>query len=66
MQSVPSRIWTRVVVSIFYDDNHYTTGTSTGKYIIDYDYFKRKVIGILAASSWQTLEVHGSTKKYYI
>ena len=28
MQSVPSRIWTRVIVSISYDDNHYTTGTS--------------------------------------
>ena len=28
MQSVSSRIWTRVVVSISYDDNHYTTGTS--------------------------------------
>ena len=26
MQSVSSRIWTRVVVSISYDDNHYTTG----------------------------------------
>ena len=24
-----SRIWTRVTVSISYDDNHYTTGTST-------------------------------------
>ena len=32
MQSVSSRIWTRVVVSISYDDNHYTTdiGISTG------------------------------------
>ena len=30
MQSVSSRIWTRVAVSIPYDDNHYTTGTSTG------------------------------------
>ena len=30
MQSVSSRIWTRVAVSISYDDNHYTTGTSTG------------------------------------
>ena len=29
MQSVSSRIWTRVTVSISYDDNHYTTGTST-------------------------------------
>ena len=28
MQSVRSRIWTRVVVSISYDDNDYTTGTS--------------------------------------
>ena len=25
MQSVSSRIWTRVAVFIFYDDNHYTT-----------------------------------------
>ena len=29
MQSVSSRIWTRVTVSISYDDDHYTTGTST-------------------------------------
>ena len=28
MQSVSSRIWTRVAESISYDDNHYTTGTS--------------------------------------
>ena len=28
MQSVSSRIWTRVAVSISYDDNHYITGTS--------------------------------------
>ena len=28
MQSGPSRIWTRVAVSISYDDNDYTTGTS--------------------------------------
>ena len=27
MQSVRSRIWTRVAVSISCDDNHYTTGT---------------------------------------
>ena len=27
MQSVSSRIWTRLTVSISYDDNHYTTGT---------------------------------------
>ena len=28
MQSVSSRIWTRVAVSISYDDNDYTTDTS--------------------------------------
>ena len=28
MQSVSSRIWTLVAVSISYDDNDYTTGTS--------------------------------------
>ena len=28
MKSASSRIWTRVVVSIPYDDNHYTTSTS--------------------------------------
>ena len=28
MQSVSSRIWTRVAVSISYDDNHYTARTS--------------------------------------
>ena len=28
MQSVSSRIWTRVAVFISYDDNHYTTGTN--------------------------------------
>ena len=28
MQLVSSRIWTRVAVSISYDDNDYTTGTS--------------------------------------
>ena len=27
IQSASSRIWTRVAVSISYDDNHYTTGT---------------------------------------
>ena len=28
MQSLSSRIWTRVAMSISYDDDHYTTGTS--------------------------------------
>ena len=29
MQLVSSRIWTRVTVSLSYDDNNYTTGTSS-------------------------------------
>ena len=28
MQSVSSRIWTRIAVFISFDDNNYTTGTS--------------------------------------
>ena len=32
MQSVSSRIWTRIVVSNSYDDNNYTTGTSKHRY----------------------------------
>ena len=28
MQSDSSRIWTRVAVSISYNDNHYTTGSN--------------------------------------
>ena len=31
MQSVSSRIWTRIAVFISYGDNHYTTGTSDGE-----------------------------------
>ena len=34
MQSVSSGIWTRVAVSISYDDNHYTTGTSRIYFIL--------------------------------
>ena len=34
MQSDSSRIWTRVAVSISYDDNHYITGTSSKDYMI--------------------------------
>ena len=34
MQSVTSRIWTRVAMFISYDNNYYTTGTSTKFYLI--------------------------------
>ena len=35
MQSVSSRIWTRVAVSISYDVNHYTTGTPKNEFDIN-------------------------------
>ena len=35
MQWVSSRIWTRVAVSISYDDNHYTTGQTLFIHILD-------------------------------
>ena len=34
MQSVSSRIWTRVAVSISYDNNHYTTGTGSSESVM--------------------------------
>ena len=39
MLSVSSRIWTHVTVSISYDDNHYTMGTS--KNIVVWAYLKQ-------------------------
>ena len=38
MQSVSSKIWTRLAVSISNDDNHYTMGTATIlKYINNFE-----------------------------
>ena len=42
MQTASSRIWTRVTVSIFYDDNHYTASTFPPLYIYIYIYIERK------------------------
>ena len=44
MQSVSSRIWTRAAMSIFYDDNHYTTGTSIKHLRKLYGLFNAEVI----------------------
>ena len=38
MQSALSRIWTRIAMSISYDDNHYTTRTSKKRHIYIYIY----------------------------
>ena len=47
MQSVSSRIWTRVVVSISYDDNHYTTGPSIKQLIMKPVFHGRNIFSIL-------------------
>ena len=39
MQSVSSRIWTRVAVSISYDGNHYTTGTNILETVDSFKFF---------------------------
>ena len=39
MQSISSRIWTRVAVSISHDDNHYTTGTSSIGVLLEFVLF---------------------------
>ena len=49
MQSVSARIWTRVAVSISYDYNHYTTGTSIYTLLID------QIVLFLTIQSFQTL-----------
>ena len=46
MQSVSSRIWTRVAVSISYDDNHYTTGTFVS-YLTTKSSFEKNSNGII-------------------
>ena len=52
MQLVSSKIWTRVAVSISYDDNHYTMGTSylptppLGHDMTQDQIFKRSLTGL--------------------
>ena len=56
MQSVLSRNWTRIAVSIFCDDNHYTTGTSTNNLFNCYWYFHAaKTRGMsIPKSQWES------------
>ena len=71
MQSVSSRIWTRIVVSISYHDNHYTMGTSiylcVSKWLIfdrritdteqHFEPFNHVQIKLLVQKSWHRLPV---------
>ena len=61
MQSVSSRIWTRAAVSISYDDNHYTTGTSSHRcYIVT---IQNKLV---SSDSVNTLFIHIFTYSRFI
>ena len=63
MQSVSSRIWTRVVVSISYDDNHYTTSTS--KYAMLYiDLFHNPWYVVCLLQNYNC-KLHGHNKNDY-
>ena len=58
MQSVLSRIWTRVAVSISYDDNYYTSGTSLKRYKVPFlKYLVWSDLGLSHGlwDHWQTL-----------
>ena len=57
MQLVWSRIWTRVAVSISYDDDHYTTGMSNmAKSIMEHSSCKSKQI--LSYTVWEWFNSH--------
>ena len=56
MQSASSRIWTRVAVSISYDDNNYTTGTFYDKMMMNsvYHVFQCDINNFHIAICFQT------------
>ena len=62
MQSVSSRIWTRIAVFISYGDNDYTTGTSkyttgTSKvYLVPASYLKRRGVSCAYEIETETVE----------
>ena len=57
MQSVSSRIWTRVAVSISFNDNHYTTGTSSSVTVLIYDRSLNLIVR-LQFWSFEQCEIH--------
>ena len=51
MQSVRSRIWTRVAVSISYEDNHYTTGTLSDLIIVNKKEWTWRMVGFVVPAN---------------
>ena len=62
MQSVSSRIWTRVAMSISYDNNHYTTGTSIKFLLTTIVRWQLNVLGCHISSSQYA---HLNDKQFY-
>ena len=60
MQPVSSRIWTRVAVSISYDDNDYTTGTCLAEWLVNSEISKFN----LSCLSWNKLPTKGEVYLY--
>ena len=60
MQSVSSRIWTRVAMFISYDDNQYTTGTSL---VCSYQYKSNVYQYNTSLNKLQAWDIDGTTNK---
>ena len=60
MQSVSSRIWTRVAVSISYDDNHYTMGIAFIRKLNFFGFLSLKSLHMTARSFALSLLVHAA------
>ena len=77
MHSVSSRIWTRVTVSISYDDNNYTTGTSSYYYraslrlwqFLSGDHklevFAPSSLCVWNQTPWRNLQTRGSPRYFW-
>ena len=64
MLSISSRIWTRLAVSISYDDNHYTTDSSMFNGIsTHYGLFDSEIWFICLVSSALFLVIYITTKR---
>ena len=60
MQSVSSRIWTCDAISISYNDNHYTTGTTGNSFIV----INRILVNFVSTNT--TIVIFTNSLLYYI
>ena len=62
MQSVSSRIWTRVAVSISYNDNHYSSVNSLSAYIYNLKTIYVSLTKICQLTTYQELDIANNLK----